>query len=302
MRKVIRLTESDIKKIVKKVLIREMRPEPIRGKHLMALYVFYFERGEGEKPKMFLSQEGFIPNSGQYDDAVRSQIVKQIVAALRPSVPTIQQFLESEFSDQIKGFISLGSSTSHTGKEKENFNIGQERLDFVEDIVYDALDKIGFKDTRIKNLLVNYTDKKYDYSKINQHMDPGKLKGDAYERNASIQIGSLKTMGLDTDEITSIEHGLERAKGWNVNPDEVAIVEEIMKLETYTDIEDLNKRFNNNLQYFINSAITDGMTGWGSDTKARRDIVKRLNKVANNSRKADVAAIVGDKITITLTQ
>ena len=32
------------------------------------------------------------------------------------------------------------------------------------------------------------------------------------------------------------------------------------------------------------------------------DIVKRLNKVANNSRKADVAAIVGDKITITLTQ
>tara|TARA_Y100000310_G_scaffold199386_1_gene199368 strand:+ start:442 stop:1338 length:897 start_codon:yes stop_codon:yes gene_type:complete len=298
MGKVIRLTESDINKIVKKVLIREMRPEPIQS-NTSKSYFFYFKEGEGKRP-----YEVWRPSMAPpypYDDAVRSQIVNQIAVALTPSIPTLQQFLESEFSDQLSGFISLDSSTSHTGKEKTNSNIGEERLDFVEDIVYDALDKIGFRDTRIKNLLISYTDKEYDYSNINQHMDPDKLDPNAMERSAFIGIQTLSTMGLDTDSITDIEHDIERASG-TFSTDEESIVNAIEELETYSDIVDLNKRFRNNLQYQINSQITDGVTYGGSDTKERRKIVNHLNKAARRSGKADVAAIVGDKITITLTQ
>tara|TARA_R110000824_G_scaffold397447_1_gene600341 strand:- start:1611 stop:2507 length:897 start_codon:yes stop_codon:yes gene_type:complete len=298
MGKVIRLTESDIKKIVNKVLIREMRPEPIQSNTSKA-YFFYFKEGEGRRPDE-VWKPGMAPPY-PYDDGVRSQIVNKIAVALEPSIPTIQQFLESEFSDQLSGFISLDSSTSHTGKEKTNSNIGEERLDFVEDIVYDALDKIGFRDTRIKNLLISYTDKEYDYSNINQHMDPDKLDPNALERSAFIGIQTLSTMGLDTDSITDIEHDIERASG-TFSTEEEDIVNAIEELETYSDIVDLNKRFRNNLQYQINSQITDGLTPGGSDTKERRKIVKHLNKAARRSGKADVAAIVGDKITITLTQ
>jgi len=132
-------------------------------------------------------------------------------------------------------------------------------------------------------------------------MDPDKLDPNALERSAFIGIQTLKTMGLDTDSITDIEHDIERASG-TFSTEEEDIVNAIEELETYSDIVDLNKRFRNNLQYQINSQITDGLTPGGSDTKERRKIVKHLNKAARRSGKADVAAIVGDKITITLTQ
>ena len=101
--------------------------------------------------------------------------------------------------------------------------------------------------------------------------------------------------GLETIDIDNVADRLRNAKGMNINPDEQRIVQAINKLQTYSDITDLNRelRDHGGLEKFINSTITDGRTRMGSDIEERIRIVKAINKAAANSGKGPIARIVG---------
>jgi hypothetical protein len=312
--------------VTSKNILNERELEPVnvnkRDQKGPMEYIFLFPEGNGNNPYEYKKKEYFAPemdsdgmtSDGKFDvyqfvSSSRNIIVDQISNFLsRPEIKnTILKFIASKFKGQLKGFIKIGSSTSSSGGESENYKVGSERLNYVRKIVEDALSKVGFKDTRILDLINDKTKSTYDYSDLSQHMDPKKVEQDAGERMASISISDISTQGLETDEITGVEHEIETAIGWNIAPEVDDIVSALMKLKTYSDIVDLDNRFEGGLQKTINDSIVDWF-GPNSDkyleklARAREFIVKKLNQAAGRSGKVDVAAIADDKITISLNQ
>ena len=106
------------------------------------------------------------------------------------------------------------------------------------------------------------------------------------ERYGFVEISPLTIMGLTSKGIDGVENELIVAKGWNVDPNESAIRDEIKKLQTYSDIVDLDNELRNQggLQGFINSTITDGFTDWGSDREEREDRTDREDKEDKEDR------------------
>jgi hypothetical protein len=157
---------------------------------------------------------------------------------------------------------------------------------------------MGINAEIIQKIITTNTDYTYTPTNLDANFfDRNLAKSQDRERFAYITVKQLTTKGLSTDQITDVEHELEYARGSNINPDETSIAHQICKLKTYSDITDLNNRVGN-LQNWVNGSITDDW--YGSDYKERNKIVGCLNTAANNSRKEDIAAIAGDKITIIL--
>jgi len=282
----------------KRILGENVKEEPIKVTYTKPLkYTFLFNEGDGDKPT-----RAFNSVYSEWESPVNEEsTIYQIGRWLRDSLPTIFKFVDREFEDQLEGIIKLSSQTSSSGGDSANANVGEERLEYVEGLVFKALDQIGVKDTAIKKLLTSYTESDYDATKLPSYMDNGKVDPEKMEQQATVEITPVTIKGLETDGITDIEHDIEAASGsWSTEEDD--IVRAIERLETYSDIEDLNKRFNGNLEGRINGQITDGVTQYGSDTKERKDIRDHLNKIAHRSGKTDIAKISGDKLVIILDQ
>jgi hypothetical protein len=79
------------------------------------------------------------------------------------------------------------------------------------------------------------------------------------------------------------------------NVDEESIVSGIKKLQTYSDITDLDKSLKNarmgNLETFLNKQLFD-------DDNDKRRIVSHLNLASKNSGRGQIAKMVDDKISI----
>ena len=184
---------------------------------------------------------------------------------------------------------------------------GKERLNYVNGIITQALDKLGVRDTKIQELLITYGGNEYRPSNIPDYLDPAKVNPLQMEQIATITIIPVRTEGLDVDSITQVKGKMDRSSG-TFSSDEEGIVKAIQRLETYSDIEDLNDRYRKagvgNLESAINKAITDGLTVWGSDTQERRKIVSHLNHIAKRSGKSQVAKenVMNGNITIILDQ
>jgi hypothetical protein len=116
----------------------------------------------------------------------------------------------------------------------------------------------------------------------------------------------LTSPGPDLERIRKIADDIEKSMGV-FNTDEDAFVKAICKCKTYSDIFELDselERRNNSagggeLQYIINSAIRDGLTAMGSDTKERIKIKDCLNKASNITFQRDIATIKDNEIKIT---
>ena len=156
-------------------------------------------------------------------------------------------------------------------------------------------------------MVTSYTKSDYIPSKIADYLDPEKVGPNGGEQMATITINPVETQGLDVDAITRIKGKMDTSTG-TFSADEEGVVNAIKRLETYSDIEDLNDRYVNakvgTLESAINKAITDGLTVWGSDTQERRRIVNHLNDVAKRSKKSQVAKEnpINGNITIILDQ
>lgn len=282
----------------KRILGEWMKPEPIKHNTSKPFkYTFIFDEGNGDKPM------GSVNNwKSRWESPVNEKsVIYTIGRWLRGSLPTIFKFVGTEFEDQLKGIIKLSSQTSSSGSDSANANVGEERLDYVKGLVFKALDKVGVKDTRIKTLLTSYTESDYDTTTLPSYMDNEKVNPVMTEQQATIEITPVYTEGLETDGITDVEHDIEAASG-TLSTTEEDIVGAIERLETYSDIEDLNKRFGGNLEGRINGQITDGISAWGSDTEERNAIRDHLNDIAHRSGKTDIAKIMGDKLVIILDQ
>jgi len=156
MKKVIRLTESDLVRLVKRVL-KEEGPEPIKTGEQLVNVVYYFPEGS-------VRQGGAIPNycEGEFmgkRDAYNPKdpmIVKNIANALETSgiLGVLEKYHKDEaFGGSLPQFIYLNASTSSSGTGGVNAEVGQARLNYVENVVTQAFSSLGVDLSVVKKII-----------------------------------------------------------------------------------------------------------------------------------------------------
>ena len=220
-----------------------------------------------------------------------NDIINFISANLKSSIPTLQQFYRS--GKKIPSFIDLYVGTSSTGNAMTNRNVAEGRMDYMKNICEKALAKYGIRaDVAFKLITENFQN--YRPSKVDANFyDTTKIKPNAMERDCFIIINPIETKGLDADKVGELGGKLIDASSiinnfFVDNVDEGGIVMGISKLETYSDILDLNKALINarmgKLESFLNSQLAD-------DPTEKNQVVGMLNRAAKTSGKGQVAKI-----------
>lgn len=287
MKKVIKLTESDLFKIIQqtKKTLKEAAPEPEPvPTDEMDTCAASFLFGEGET---------------QFKPEISNQAKQFIKKCISSSIPTIQKFHNSGKFD-LPALVTFYVGTSSTGDFRTNKNVAEKRMSYLTNLYLDVMSGFGIREDVAYKLLVQ-SNKKYTPSKIDRDFyDPAKVKPNSAERICSIVINPITTMGKSNDTIGKLSGSLIDASSTINNilvdmVDEGNIVKGIKKLETYSDIKDLSKALVNarmgNLQDFLNNQLFD-------DPVERSQIANHLNKIAKRSGKDTIASLVGGKISI----
>ena len=287
MAKIIRLTESDLFKIVQqtKRTLKEAvpEPEPVPTDKLDTCSASFFF-GEGETQ--------FRPDTSKR----AKDYIKKCISS---SIPTIKKFHNgSKF--ELPPLVTFYVGTSSTGDFKTNRQVAEKRMTYLTNLYLEVMTSFGIREDVAYKLLVQ-SNKSYTPSKIDRDFyDPTKVDPKSAERTCSIVISPITTMGNSNDSIGKLSGSLIDASSTINNVlvdmvDEGNIVKGIQKLQTYSDIKDLSKALVNarkgNLQDFLNSQLFDDQT-------EITQITNHLNKIAKRSGKSTIASLVGGKISI----
>jgi len=221
-----------------------------------------------------------------------NDIINFISDGLRSTIPTLQKFYRS--GQKIPPFIDLYVGTSSTGSATTNRNVASGRMDYLRSICEKAMAKYGVRaDVAFKFITQNFED--YHPSKVDANFyDTTMLKPQQQERNCFIVVKPLETKGLNPDQVGDLEYNLIGAASSIINSflvddvDEDTIVANMRKLQTYSDITDLNKALINarkgSLESFLNRELLD-------DRYEKSLIVNYLNGAAQRSGKGPVAKL-----------
>lgn len=294
MKKVIKLTESELTALVKRV-IREVAEEPIIDKSERRFGTFGFPEG----PRPAITLHGLpIKNS----DVAR--LKREMAEFINDSgtLRTITKFRDNT-NFPIPKFITIHVGTSSSGSGKANAEAAQYRINYLYQFVKSALDIFGVDDSIIQQIITTNTNAKYTPTKLDKNMfDKNKIFSDPYEQFGYISVNAVKTKGLDTDGIQNIQRGLNSASGWWNNPvfdtvDAEAVLSNIKRLQTYSDIKGLDNSINAGGNW-------DGIESFLNDQLDKYPIIMRqvaqhfISLATASGKQADTVRIVGNKISI----
>jgi hypothetical protein len=236
-----------------------------------------------------------------YPSDVTKYIVNEVSRRLKSTISTLQTFNKN--NQTIPSFIELYVGTSSTGTATTNKNVASGRMNYLRSICEKALATFGIRaDVAFKLITQNYSE--YQPSQVDTSFyDTTKAKPIDNERDCYIVIKPLETKGLTPGQVGELQGGLIDASSIiNTflvdNVDEDDIVLNISKLQTYSDITDLNTALINArkgpLETFLNDQLSD-------DIKEKTQVVNSLNNCARRSSKPPVAKIMnGGDIAIML--
>lgn len=290
MKKIIKLTESELTALVKRV-IKEVAEEPIMDHAEVIAGAVFFDEG-----KIYPSYD----SSGQrFDKEDYNNSVNDLADFLSKdsnTLRTIEKFYNNP-TMKLPKFISVNVGTSHSGTGEKNAAVAQGRIDFLMGIVMKAFDKLGLDSSVAKSLIVTNTNAQYKPTKLNQIYDPKKVQVNKFDRFGFIAVTPLKTKGNTTAGIQQIQKGLNFASS-DVNNifvdgvNEEAVVQFIKRMGSFSDIEDLSKSINAggkwvSLEDFLNDQLFD-------DPTEMKLIANHLKKLAVASQKqADTVRLFG---------
>jgi DNA-binding ferritin-like protein len=288
-KKIIRLSESDLYKMVDKAKrgIYEAAPEP--------------EPVFTDESDICSASFLFDENETQFKPDISSQVKQFIKDCIKSSIPTIQKFHNND-KFNLPDLVTFYVGTSSTGDFRTNKQVAEKRMSYLTNLYLDVMGSFGIREDVGYKLLVQ-SNKSYKPSKIDRDFyDPAKVEPNSAERICSIVINPITTMGKSNDAIGKIGGSLIDASSTINNVlvdmvDEGNIVKGVEKLQTYSDIKDLSKALVNarmgNLQDFLNDQLFD-------DPTEGSQITNHLNKIAKRSGKGTIASLVGGKISIIL--
>ena len=285
MKKTIKLTESELTALVKRIL-NEVAEEPVLDKQTKIFGNFFF--GEGKtKPMSF--------NGAQVTQADVDILIKEMAMFIKNTgtLQTLQKFGRTEGgssnNSQIPKFISLNIGTSHTGSGEANSNVAQGRFSFLSGMVMKAFDLLGVDTSIARSVVITNSNTSYSPTRLDKNFfDPKKLKPEDIERWGHISITNLATMGNKTSGIQQIQRSLNSASSAvntffvdGVNEEKVVFY--IKRLQTFSDIQDLSNSINaggqwSSLEDFLNDQLFD-------DSNEMTEIARHLQKLALASQK-----------------
>ena len=245
---------------------------------------------------------------------------------IKSSIPTIEKFISNsgpstsgnwsssgpinnhmtramyeESQSVLPPIIQFYVGTSSTGTQTVNSNLAQKRMDYLTGLYLEVMNSFGIKDG-VSRKLMTQAPKDYQPAPVNNNFyDSTKLAPVAKDRLCQITINPITTMGNTPGQIGNIQGTLIDASSI-INTvlgdlvDEKEIVRGILKLQTYSDITDLNTALINarkgTLEEFLNRELAN------HDEAELSQIVSYLNTTANLSNetrrsKGDIAKIVG---------
>ena len=232
--------------------------------------------------------------------------------AIEPSKSVIIKFYE-EYVKSNKTFpamVQFYVGTSSSGDATANAKEAADRMTYLTTLYLQVMKELTFKDD-VAYRLMTQAPKNYKPATVNNNViDSKRLAEIPEERICQIIINPITTMGNTPGQIGNIQGKLIDASSI-INTvlvdlvDEKEIVRGILKLQTYSDITDLNTALINarkgTLEEFLNRELAN-------HDEAELDlIVSYLNTTANRSGKGNVAKIMpsndlvgSDKISIML--
>jgi hypothetical protein len=296
MKKTIRLTESDLTRLVKRIL-SEVAEEPVIGDNRPKLFgTFSFEEGK-TVPKTY--------RNAPVTKSLMNYLVDQMVSYLNSTgaIKTLQKFRNSP-DFRIPQFIEIHLGTSQTGSGEINASVADGRKKFLESIILSALKKSGGVDAAVaKSIVINKPENTYAPTMLDKSFyDPKLSKPNPNERLAWIIIKPLATKGNKTKGVQDIQKGLNQSSSvintlFIDGVDETKIIQYLSKLKTFSDVEDLNDaiiaggKFDS-LEAFLNEQLFN-------DPEEMRAATVILQRCAMNSGKQkNTVRLVGTKISI----
>lgn len=306
MKKVVRLTEADLARIIKKVIKESNQPKKGRIKEeVMAPQPFT----TGVKSK-FLQ---YLPKGSAVTDKTKVQeFVNSAAITLKNNDKVIKEFLNNK-SFPLPKFIKIVAGTDITGSERANVNVGQARLKEAKRIVKEAFKKSGlpYYDTQIESWITSAQN--YQPSDLDKNVyDPSKVKGEPLKRFIQIYIYGLTKEGLTSSQIQGVEDNIKSSFNW-ASVDEQNIADEICKLKTMSDITDLETQFKSeygSLEGFLNSKLYDIVATQSpigslfpdqtTNLAQRKQVIGCLNRISQRELKKDIAKLTSDLEDITI--
>jgi hypothetical protein len=284
MKKTIKLTEADILKMVKRIIaenqLDEVAEEPVLDNAGLSIGLAF---GEGQSN---LSSTG------------KNEIISFLTDFIRNYPQTIKTLAQFYKSGNIPKFITINVGTSHTGTPEANDRVAQARMKTMESLIAGVFGKYGISAEVIRQFITNNTEKNYKPSSLDKNFyDPKKVAPDSNERMGVLTIQPLTTKGLNTSGIQGVQKGLNMFSS-DVNNifidgvNEVALVQFIKKLQTFSDVQDLSRAIDaggkwNSLEEFLNDQLFD-------DPEEMRQIAQHLKRCATTSGKqADTVRLYG---------
>jgi hypothetical protein len=298
------LTESEKEEILnmhksygyKNVVNEAVAEEPVIAfKRSKLLGVFSFDEGK-TTPTTYRSKP--------ITQSLVNYLVNKVANDLKMSgaIDTLQKFRNSP-DFRIPQFIEIHLGTSQTGSGETNSAIANGRRKYLENFLALVFRQIGVDASVAKAVIMNKPETTYAPSQIDRNFyDPKLSKPKAEERMAWIIIKPLQTQGNTTKEIQGVQKGLNQSSSFINglfidNVDEKEIVNYMSKLQTFSDVEDLNDaiiaggKFDS-LEGFLNDQLFN-------DPYEMDTIRKILQGCAMKSGKQkDTVRLVGGKISI----
>ena len=293
MAKVIKLTETKLKEIIQK-MINEVAPEPVLGQwFLMGHFLF----GEGQTTPTYL-------NGGKIGAGSTKRIMDQIKQKMMAdgTLQAMERFYDSE-KFHIPKFIKISVGTSHSAGPSENARVAQGRANYLMGLVEGALRGMGIREDIIKSFIIADIDAKYSPSKLDtKFYDASKVSPNAFERFGKIEINQVQIRGNDTRGIQKVQGSLNKASSiintWlGDNFDAKTISNSISQLDTYSDIQDLDRALKaqgdwRGLEDFLNDQLSNY-------PRTLSHVASYLDQCAQASQKqSGTVRMVGDKISI----
>jgi len=299
MGKILRLTESELVKLIKKTINEAVRPELVVNDYESFSYQ-YPENGK------------VIPRQK------REEWITRMIPIIEKSAKAIEYFdsgLGSRFGRPNEKMTKIKVGTSSTGLDEYNANLAKIRFQDLLSILKEAASRVyvdGYgklDDTFIEQYIL-VSDQMYQRTSLNKNVYSSKgSKPVDTERDCYIQLYEFGVEGLEDLEIYQVSQGVKSGAGVSkiysvlrgrkqVRPQ--IIRDQLKLLKNFTDIMSLDDFFGGKggLQRFINSNISNVFS-----EKHRiywiDSIVKVLNEKSNRSIGGrDIASREGDKIVI----